>query len=77
MTPDRPSAHAVGRGCPPRGRLQKTRNTNVNNEMIERSGTALDVVAGGRQGRGADDLVPQPPQAPQTPEVEVQAPQIT
>ena len=49
----------------------------MNNEMIELSGSALDVVAGGRQGRGADDLVPQPPQAPQTPEVEVQAPQIT
>ena len=49
----------------------------MNNEMIELSGTALDAVAGGRQGRGADDLVPQPPLAPQTPEVEVQAPQIT
>ena len=49
----------------------------MNNEMIELRGTALDAVAGGRQGRGTDDLLSQPPQAPQTPEVEVQAPQIT
>ena len=49
----------------------------MNNEMIELRRAALDAVAGGRQGRRADDLVPQPPQAPQTPEVEVQAPQIT
>ncbi len=49
----------------------------MNDGMIELSGAALDAVAGGRQGRGADDLVPQAPQAPQTPEVQVQAPQIT
>ena len=30
-------------------------------DMIELTGRALDAVAGGRQGRGADDVVPEPP----------------
>ncbi len=57
--------------------MMMNEETISTSEMIELSGATLDAVAGGRQGRGADDLVPQAPQAPQTPEVQVQAPQIT
>ena len=39
-------------------------NQKEASEMIELSGAALDAVAGGRQGRGADDVVPQAPEAP-------------
>jgi len=47
-----------------------------NKEMafIELDEAAIEQVAGGRQGRGADDLVPHPPEV-QAPEV--QAPQVT